>query len=278
MDTPLEISYDSMDAVPADFASLYTENDGKAVLTHVNGLKSSADIAKLQEANRKEREDHKKTRDLIKPWNDLGMTPEEASDALARIPELEASQGKIDETKMEELVGARLAQKTAPLERTLAEREKLVETLQTENSSLKASIERRDLHEQIRTIGTEMKILGTAMPDAEMLAGAYFERDPDTKQFVTKADVVGVEPGMDIKQFMKAMQQSRPHWWPNSNGGGAGGGGAAVLDGKPNPWAAGSWNMTEQGRVVTEHGMEVAERLAKSAGTTVGGLPPAAKK
>lgn len=279
MDTPLEISYDSADGVPSEFAALYTEQNGKHVLTHVNGLKSHADIAKLQEGNRKEREDHKKTRDTLKAYTDLGQSPEDIRTALARIPELEAGQGKIDDAKMEELVGARIAQKTAPLERTIQDKDKLIETLQNENGSLKESIQRRDLHEQVRAVGTEMKILSTAVPDAEMLAGAYFERDPDTNQFVTKADVAGVEAGMDIKQFMKAMQQSRPHWWPQSNGGGAGGGaGTAVLDGKPNPWSHENWNMTEQGRVVTEHGMETAERLARSAGTTVGGLQPPAKK
>lgn len=275
---PLEISYDSMDAVPEGFAALYAENDGKAVLTHVNGMKTSTDIAKLQEGNRKEREEHKTTKDALALWKDFGK-PEEVRASLDRIPELEAAGGgKIDETKMEELVNARIGQKTAPLERTIGDKDKLIGTLQDENASLKQSIERRDLHEQVRTIGTEMKIQSTAMPDAEMLAGAYFERDPDTGAFITKADVVGVEPGLDIKQFMKVMQQQRPHWWPNSQGGGAGGGDAAALDGKANPWSHGSWNMTEQGKVVTEHGMEVAERLAKSAGTQVGGLKPAAPK
>lgn len=269
----LELSYENMEAVPKEYVDLYVETDGKAVFTHLNGMKTQGDIDKLSEALRKERGDHTTSKEALKIWGDLKF--EDVRKDLDRIPELEAvGGGKIDEVKMEELVGARLTQKTAPLERTILDKDTLIGTLQDDNKTLKSSIERRDLHGEIRTIGTEMKILPTAMPDAEMLAGAYFERDPDTNKFITKADVVGVEAGLDVKQFMKSMQTTRPHWWPNSAGGGAGGGGPAALDGKDNPWANATWNMTSQGKIVVEHGMEVSERLAKAAGTTVGGLKP----
>ncbi len=47
---PLELTYDSIDAVPEAFRGLYSENDGKAVLTHVNGLKTPQDVQNVQEA------------------------------------------------------------------------------------------------------------------------------------------------------------------------------------------------------------------------------------
>ena len=40
----LELSYDTKDAIPNGFAELYTEKDGKFVLTGVNGMKTQTDV------------------------------------------------------------------------------------------------------------------------------------------------------------------------------------------------------------------------------------------
>jgi hypothetical protein len=45
-----------------------------------------------------------------------------------------------------------------------------------------------------------------------------------------------------------------------------------------NPWAPGSWNLTQQGEVIKAdklNNTNNAERLAREAGTTVGALSPA---
>jgi len=77
--------------------------------------------------------------------------------------------------------------------------------------------------------------------------------------------------------FLTEMQDKRPHWWPKSVGGGAGGSGNG-FGGAANPWTAENWNMTQQGAYVKENGMDKATQMAKAAGTTVGGMKPAAKK
>lgn len=268
---PLEITYESMTAIPSGFEGLYEEKEGKAVLTKVSGLKTQADIDRMNEALRKERNDHSAVKESLKAWGDL--KPDEVRAQLDRIPALEAGQGQIDDDKIEGIVSSRIEQKTAPLNRQIEEFKTQNETLQAENTALKQSIERRDLTEEVRAVATEMKVLGTAIADAEMMATAFFERDESGK-FVTKTDVVGIDPGLDIKAFMKEMQKQRPHWWPASNGGGAGGGAGGGISGGPNPWSKDNWNMTQQGQIIKEKGMDVAKQMAKAAGTTVGGLPP----
>lgn len=274
---PLELVYDKLDAVPEAFRGLYTEKDGKAVLTHINGMKTQQDVANVQEALRKEREDHNAVKTSLKAWGSL--KPDEVQSKLDRIAELEAAAGgKLDEEAMQKIIDARLGQKTAPLERQLRDLTAERDTLAQERDTLRGSIQRRDMNDVIRSVATEMKVLSTAIPDVEMVAAAYLERDATTGEFIVKADAKGVTPGTDIKGFMKDMQKLRPHWWPASAGGGAGGGGFGGDNGD-NPWSAKGWNMTKQGQYVREHGMAKAQEAAKAAGSAIGATrPPAASK
>jgi len=267
---PLEITYDSIDAVPEAFRGLYSEDNGKAVLTHVNGLKTQQDIFNVQEALRKERADHAAAKQALQPWTRLGDDPTKIQAQLDRITELEAAAGgSLDETKLQSLVEARLSQKTAPLERQLRETATTLETLQTENSNLKNSLLNRDRNDAIRAVAIEMKVLPTAIPDVEMVAGMFLERDETSGQFIVKADAKGVTPGADVKQFLKEMQIQRPHWWPTSQGGGAGGG-RGMGDSEDNPWSVKGWSLTKQGQYIREHGLAKAEEAAKSANSKVG--------
>jgi len=275
---PLELNYDSLDAVPEAFRPLYTEQDGKAVLTGINGMKTPQDVLNVQEALRKERADHAAVKEALKPWKSLGDDPTEIQAKLDRIGELEAAAGgKLDESKIQEMVEQRLGQKTAPLERQLKETTTTLEQLQQENGQLKNTLVTRDRNDAVRAVATEMKVLSTAIPDVEMIAGAYFERDETSGEFIVKADAKGVTPGADVKQFMKEMQKLRPHWWPQSQGGGAGGG-KNFGDSDENPWSSKGWSLTKQGQYVKEHGMAEAERAAKAAGSKIGATRPPATK
>lgn len=276
---PLEITYDSMDQVPDTFKDLYSEKDGKAVLTGINGMKTPQDVLNVQEALRKERADHAAAKEALKPWKTLGDDPTEIQQKLDRIGELEAaSGGKLDESKIQEMVEQRLGQKTAPLERQLKETSTTLEELQNENSQLKNTLVTRDRNDAVRAVATEMKVLSTAIPDVEMVAGAFLERDETTGEFIVKADAKGVTPGADVKQFLKEMQKQRPHWWPQSQGGGAGGG-KSFGDSDENPWSSKGWSLTKQGQYVKEHGMAEAQKAAAAAGSKIGATrPPQASK
>ena len=274
---PIEITYDSMDSVPEPFRPLYSEKDGKAVLTGVSGMKTIQDVNNVQEALRKERNDHSQAREALKGWKTLGEDPQEILSKLDRMAELEAAAtGKIDESKIQQMVESRLGQKTAPLERQLREITTNFETVTQERDALRQSIERRDMTDAVRSIATEMKVIPTAIADVELVASMFLERD-DSGEFIVKADAKGVTPGADVKTFMKEMQRLRPHWWPNSQGGGAGGG-SGGLGGSDNPWSASGWNMTRQGQIVREHGMARAQEMAKAAGSQVGATRPTKSK
>lgn len=270
---PIELQYDTMDAVPEAFRGLFSERDGKAVLTHVNGLKSQADVDTVKEALRKEREGHQATTLLLKPWS--GLKHDEVTLKLGRYDELEAaSKGKIDESAIETIVGNRLKLKTGPLEAQLAERDTVIKTLTDENVGLKTEKANTKLREVVRNSATKSKVHSTAVSDVELVARDMMQFDESGK-LVTKEGLEGIPAGLDMDGFLKVMFKLRPHWWPESEGGGSKGGNGGGFNNK-NPWSKEHWNMTEQGNYLKENGADAAGRLAKAAGSYVGATGPKA--
>jgi hypothetical protein len=273
---PIELIYDTMDAVPAAVKDLYTEQDGKAVLTGVNGMKTQGDIDRIQDGLRKEREDHAKTKADLKPFK--GMDATEVQATLDRVAELEATNGgKLDDEAINKIVEARLKQKTAPLQRQIDDLTTTNGELLASNDKLTGTISTGSRNEAVRKIATEMKVHASAIPDIELVAANFLEKDEHTGAWIVKADAKGVTPGTDIKQFMKEMQKTRGHWWPTSAGGGAGGG-LEGGNGAVNPFSGDGWNITQQGQLLRTD-RPLAESLAKAAGTSIGGdRPPATQQ
>lgn len=262
----LELSYDTLDDVPEAFRPLFdTDDEGKATFAGVNGMKTQQDVSAVQEALRKEKNDHRTVKEQMAAWKALGDNPQEIEEKLARMEELElASEGKLDEDKIKEIAEARAKQQTGPLNNQIKSLTTERDTLAGEVEQLKASIERRDLYDAIGNVAVEMKAVPTALPDIKIISERYFERD-DSGNFITKADMPDVTPGLDVKGFFKEMQRQRPHWFPATEGGGSKGGGFAG-DSSDNPWSSKGWSLTGQGQFVKEHGVEMATKAAKAAG------------
>lgn len=269
----LKSVYENQEDIPEGYADLFTEKSGKWIFTGVEGIKTQADVDTLSTALAKERKDHKATKDKLATFGDLD--PEEVHTKLDRIAELEAAAGgKIDEAKINEIVEGRVKTKLAPIERELkkakdelAEREaKITEFTQKERN--------RMISDVVTKAARESKVRPEAIEDALMLAERVMDID-EAGNVVTK-DGVGVTPGIDPATWLTEIQDKRAHWWPESSGAGALGN-KGNLNGGTNPFTAEHWNMTEQGRIFKENRAR-AEQLAKSAGTTIGGQKPAAKK
>ncbi|MGI9460104.1 MAG: hypothetical protein ACR2NF_08915, partial [Pirellulales bacterium] len=254
---------------------LYTERDGKFVLSGVTGMKTQTDVDNVSEALRKEKEDHKAARDKLKPWGELDA--QETLAKLDRIGELEAAAGgTLDEEKLQGLVDARLNQHTAPLQRTIDEMTEANATLTTERDTLHGQIESRKMSDQIGAGASSANVLSAAIGDIQLIAANMMELN-ENGIAVTKDGIPNVTPGMGVDDFFKEMKQTRTYWWPESEGGGSQGGKHNVngFSGK-NPFTRENWNMTEQGKVHKQD-PTLASNLAKAAGTTVGGRMPPAK-
>lgn len=275
----LTTSHEKIDDIPEQYRELYTEQDGKFVLTGVAGVKTQEDIERIKGGLTKERDDHKATKASLHVWD--GMDHKDVTAKLDRFAELEvAAKGNKDEmdAKLEELTEARVLTRLAPVERenkTLKARcdelEKVAGTLQVERTQ-------RVISDNVREACVKSKVETTALADVIMLANQVFEVGEDGKAVLTKENPYGVTPGLAPDVFLTEMQEKRPHWWPKSVGGGAGGSQNTFGAGGKNPWSDEGWNMTKQGEYIKANGLEKGEQMAKTAGTTIGGPRPKPKK
>jgi hypothetical protein len=262
--------YDKQDEIPEPHRELFTERNGKWEVTGIEGMKPQSAYDAVNEALRKERNDHRDTKKALEPWAGLGKEHGDIQQMLDRFPQLElAAAGKT-----QQLTEAQIQQHTAPLTRDLANKDKAITALTEENKQLKEKERVRTIHDAVRGAFTESKGLGSALEDALMYAERMFEVTEDGK--VVTRDNVGVTPGLDAKLWLQDMVQRKPHWWPSSSGGGAGGsGGGGNFD--KNPWSKEHWSLTAQGQVVREKGVDKANQMAKAAGSFVGATVAPAK-
>lgn len=265
---------DNLDDLDESLHSEYVENPtDKKFYLKVEEIDSLPVVKKLKEENGARRIELKKVKTSLEAFGDL--KPDEVREQLDRIPELEAAaSGKIDETKIETIVQARIKKVVAPIERErdtfktqVAEKDKEIEGFKTERVT-------RKIHDAVVKAATGSKMLDSAREDAIMLAERVFEVGEDGS--VATKDNVGVTPGISPEVWLTEMQEKRPHWWGNSVGGGATG---SRQNGgfNENPFTREHWNMTKQGEMVKANRTR-AEQMAKAAGTTIGGGMPAAKK
>jgi hypothetical protein len=260
------------ESLPEPLQAAYVEKGGKYEI-QVEGMKTQADVDRVQNALVKERADHKAVKERVSLLGDRKI--EDVVVLLDKIPELElAAAGKLDDKKIDQIVETRIATKLAPVVRErdqykaqVAEREAKLNEYATRERS-------RTIHDAIRVAATKSKVLPEALEDALLLGERVFDIEEGTGRIITR-DKVGVTPGIEPEVWFQDLQTKRPHWWgPTVGGGGVGnaGGGSG-----PNPFTAEHWNMTEQGKLYAANPSR-AEQLAKAAGTTVGGPKPAAKK
>lgn len=265
-----------LEDVEEGYRPLYQERNGRFELQvqieGIDGVKSYSDFANLNEALRKERKDHKAAKDKLLPLGERKI--EDVVSILDRLPELEAlAEGKVDDTKINGLVEARIKTKLAPIERENQTLKQQLGERDKEIGTFKAEKRKRTIHDSLRAaIAKEEGFVPTAVDDALMAADVLFDVNEDGA-VLTKDDA------MDPKSWLISMQNKRPHWWGPSGGGGAGGSGqrSGGVGGGKNPWSAEHWNMTEQGNIYKAD-KDRAEKLAKQAGTSIGGRRPVPKK
>lgn len=261
----LKTIYSSQDEIPENFRELFTERNGQWELTGIEGVKTQADVDRLQAALTKERNDHKETKTALEKFN--GLDPDEVHAQLDKLPALEAAASG----KAQELDDAQKRQITAPLERQIATLTKERDDAVSERDGLKNERRADKIRAALTDAAVKGKVIDTALEDVILYGERVFDLTDDGNIIVK--DGVGFTPGIDATNWLQDMQAKRPHWWPPSQGGGAGGSGGGGND-TTNPWKKDQWNMTEQGKIYKEN-PERAAQLAKLAGTTIGGPQPA---
>lgn len=268
--------YEKQDEIPEQYRDLFSERSGRWELTGVEGVKTQGDVDRIQEALRKEKSDHKASRDRLAAFGD--MEPDKVREQLDSIDELKlrAEKGSLSDEKLEELVNARMARKLAPLERDLATTKGALEKEKARAGELEGTIRRGTIERSLREAATAAKLVPEAIEDMVLLGERVFDVAEDGA--VTVKEGSGYPLGLRAGEWLKEMQEKRPHWWPPSQGGGAGGSGGGGAGGGSNPWSPDAWNVTAQGAYIRAHGEDKAARLAEQAGSRLGAIAPTVRR
>jgi hypothetical protein len=283
----LKTIYDSLDEIPEAHRELFAERNGKFELVGVEGIKTQADIDRVQSALVKERNEHKEAKEKLAKFGDLDPEKvheqlEAGAEAVATVQQL-TKDGKLDESKVQERIDAAIAKAVGPvqrektaLERQLDAQKKAVAERDAKIGNLEAERIQDKIAGTLRDAAIAAKVLPTAIDDAVLVGARMFEVTEDGR--IITRDNVGVTPGIDANAWFKDMQERRPHWWPTSVGGGAQGGRGTPGSGADNPWSAEGWNITRQGQYVRTHGEAKAAEAAKAVGSALGATKPPAPK
>lgn len=259
-DISLLTAYNSADEIPEPFRGLYSEQDGKHVLSKVVGLKTQDDVNRLQGALDKERNDHKQVKSALAKLGDRSI--DDVLGILDKVPAWEALEAQSDPSKIDELVNGKLSQHTAPLQRQVTELTTERDGYKEKFEALSTQVKQDKILGGLKDAALAAKALPEAVEDIARMGLGLFDISDDGA-IVVKADAKGVTPGILPEVWLNDLKDSKPFYWPASQG--AGGQGGQGGKGANNPWMAGQENLTEQGKLVQTNPV-LARQLAQAAG------------
>lgn len=267
----LKAVVDTLEGIEEHFHSLYSKKGEKFEFTGVEGLKTSADIDRLQTALNAERKLKKELEAYKESWGDLD--PVAARSVLDKVPALEAlveaGKNKLDDKQTQAIVNAQVVPVQRQLDKALAdlkERDSKIEEYGAKET-------RRTIFDAVRKYATENKAnpeaYGSDMGGLMLLSKEIFTLDA-AGQVVIKEGATDIVPhGTHIKDAFPEIQKSFSYFWPPSQGGGAtGGGNPSSVSG--NPFKTN--DMTARSKFAKEHPEKVPAALAAAGLQTVAQL------
>lgn len=248
----LDAEVASLDGIDKNYHALYTQKDGKWLLTGVKGY-TPEERETVTKTLKKERDAASAAVNALKPYKTLfgDKKPEEIQAQLDRIEELEASNGKVDEAEIEKRAQIRAQTLTKPIERKLTEAtEKLTKS--------EATIKSYQSAEEKAAISAEIQkhaLASSALPESYAAGGGLLavlqgqltvEVEVDAEGNRKLGKVVTAD-GKDVPALLKQIQTTQGYFWAPSKGGGANAGGPGGPAPGVNPFKAGpTFNRTHQ--------------------------------
>ena len=274
----LKAVYETETDIPDLYKDLFEEKNKKWVI-QIEGIQTDANIHKLEFALKKEREQTEKLREDAKL---IDKTPDEIQALIEEVESLKtqvASAGKPDTAEIDKLLEARMLTKLGPLERQLVKAKADLEKEQGQTKTLNGFITTTKINDAVRKAADKAKVIPSAIQDILLRAKQSFDViEIDGKErVITKEGGIGTA-GLDPDAWIDELTPNSPHLFPVNQGAGANGSGKGFGISGNNPWSAKHWNMTEQGKVFTEHGREKSAKLAESVGSRIGATSPPKKE
>lgn len=220
---------DSIDDLPdsIDPRTLYTEKDGKFELVG-EGIKTPADIERLNKALKKERDEHKATKGKVAAYGDWTLEAiEELEERAVTAEAATGGKGRPSQEAIDKVVAVQVEKLKRDHDKIVKGLTEQITTLTGENVNLMGEKKKRTLRDSIADVtkGEKgIKIRPEALEDVEIYAERVFEFGEDGKPVTREG--VGVEPGLSPRELITNIQVggNKPHWFEETSGAGAGGG------------------------------------------------------
>jgi len=200
---------------------------------------------------------------LRKDLEGLGdVPPADAAKAIKRVEELEAQVDK-DKGKFDQLLEKRT-------EAMKLEHSKQLEAIGKDLGQTRGQLKTLKIDQALIQAGSEFGLRAGAGPDLVSRGRSVFDLDEEghivafDEDGKTKRYNAAGEP-LQPKDWVAAATKEAAHLFDESQGAGSAGSGSAGTAGGKNPWAKDSWNLTEQGKLMTADPAR-AQRLAAQAG------------
>jgi hypothetical protein len=216
---PINAVYETLEDVPEQYRDLFSERGGKWELTGVTGIKTEADVERVQEALKKERVERGEIEKQLKAYG--GVDADGLQDRLDELERLRITGGNVDNGKIDELVAKRVELEKTKHARELEKRQKEYEAVTGELDTLKGQIKRNKILTALRDAASAANVVSSAFADVEQRASLFDVLDDGE---VVTTETNGVTPGLTAEQWLAEQVQASPHWLAPSNGAGAKGG------------------------------------------------------
>ena len=256
--------------VDEKYRDLYTQKGDKWELTGVEGIKTQADIDRLNGSLTKERTDHAKTKADLKVATDKvasfgDLDPDDVTAKLEKletyetgnkVPELAKNFETTVANRVAQVLEAKVKSETNKLQRQLDEANQKLGVATQQVGEFQTRENTRTVHDAIRAEAVKEKVLPEAIPDLLLVAGQELK--------LTDGKVL-TEDGRDPTQVIQDYKQKRPYFWPAAKGAGAGGSGQGGDMSGENPFKREGWNQTKIAQLVQKDPAKAA-RMAEAAG------------
>jgi hypothetical protein len=239
----IQSKYSKVEDIPEmTVKELFTEKDGGMVFTGIEGIKTKDDTDKLEEALRKERNDHGQLKEKLKVFD--GVDAEQAKKAMEEneLLKLQAKDGIMSEDAQAH-IKLKIEQGIASANERASEFESQVNDFKTKESAVSHKTFISDLAEK----SVSSDLIGVAV-DRFI---SFSEKDPISGDYVSNG-LGGYEKGIPLDKIISGELEKTPSFAKQntaSHGGGSDGQNSTGV----NPFKKDTFNRTEQHKLATEN-------------------------
>ena len=204
---PIKAIYDMLEEVPEKYRDLYTEQGEKWELTGVDGVKTQADIDRINAVRQKETTARKEAEKALRAFS--GVDADGLQDKLDELDRLRITGGTVDSGKIEEMVAQRVELDRKKHARDLEKIRGELDSATGQIAEYKERTTRAKIDGELTKACDAAGIRPEAREDVLLRRGNFSVTEEGV---VVTQEADGVKPGLSPSDWLAGQVEARPHW------------------------------------------------------------------